>query len=221
MLLACLLVAPEGLRELPAGSIALLVILLYDFGETTFWNLFSWPFIVREARYDHHLFWPSPVDAMPVQHEMRVWATTQYLLGIAVTLFLALSVLLVTWDSPLVLPLAVGFIVMGYLTTFGTMAAVRSSVHKIVLRIRDRNLAALQHRIDAYGAKVDDLSPEESEQVQAFIALHHTIRDSPTSPRTGRTVTQATAALIIPTVLFFLTVFSEVYAERILDTVLP
>lgn len=221
MLLACLVVAPEGFRELPAGSIAMLAILLYDFGETTFWNLFSWPFIVRKARYDHHLFWASPVDSSPVQQEIRVWATMQSVLGISVTLFLVLTVVLVTWDSPLVLPLAAGFIVMGYMTTFGTMAGLRGSVRRIVTRIRDRNLAALQRRIDAYGPRVSDLSAEEAEQVQHLISLHHTIRDSPITPRSRRTFLHAASALVIPTILFFLTVFSEVYAERILDTVLP
>jgi hypothetical protein len=221
MLLACFLAAPEGLRELPAGSIAMLVILLYDFGEMTFFNLFSWPFIVREARYDHHLFWASPVDSRPVQQEIRVWATMQNLLGITVTLFLVLTVVLVTWDSPLVLPLAAGFIVMGYMTIFGTMAGVRSSVRRIVARIRDKNLAALQSRIDAFGPRVSDLSPEEAEQVQQLINLHNTIRDSPVTPRSRRTIMHAASALVIPTILFFLTVFSEVYAERILDTILP
>ena len=73
MLLAGWLFVPDALRELPAGSLVLLAWLLYDFGTTPiYWGvLVNWAFIAREARYDHHLFWPSPADSPEVHKVMR------------------------------------------------------------------------------------------------------------------------------------------------------
>ena len=121
MLLARALFTPVALRELPAGSIVLLAWLLYDFGRTSiYWgNLFYWAFMAREARYDHHLFWPSPADSPEIQKAMRRTTQQGFVTGWWITFLLVLTVVLVGWDSPLVLPLAVGFVVIGYLTTIG------------------------------------------------------------------------------------------------------
>lgn len=222
MLAACWLFAPTAMRELPAGTLVLLAFLLYDFGAgAVYSNLVDVSFMAREARYDHHLFWVSPVDSPEVQAELRMMSFLSFGVGMWVTLWLVLSVVLVSLDSPLVPPLAAGFIVVGYVTTFGSAVAIRGSVRRIVERIRDRRLAILQRRIEAFESRFADLSPQDSERLHGLIALHDTIRDAPTSPTTTHTLLNAAAGLIIPTTLFVLTVFGEVYAERVLDAILP
>jgi len=141
--------------------------------------------------------------------------------GLYITLFLVMTVVLVGWDSPLVLPLAVGFVVIGYLTTIGMAFSNRASVRKIVERNRQQRLALFRSRIDAFAPRMVDLSPEEPERLRDLLFLHDRIRDAPTSTTTTHTMVRTAAGLLIPTIAFVVTVFGEVSAERILDAILP
>lgn len=219
MLLLCGLFAPAAMGALPAGSIVLLTFLLYDFGVIIV--PVDWALMIREARYDHHLFWPSPVDTPEVQRAIRMTNLLGLATGMWVTIYLVLVLVLVSWESPTVLPLAVGFIVFGYLYTIGSTLGFRAGIQKIVERTRRQRLLGLQDRIDAFGARYADLSTQESEHVRGLIELHNAIRDAPATPTTTHTLMHAIGGLIIPTVMFLVTVFGEVYAERILDAILP
>jgi hypothetical protein len=222
-LLACALFAPGALSELPAGSIVLLAWLLYDFGTiAVYWgNLFNWAMMAREARYDHHLFWPSPADSPEVHKMMRKTTSQAFAAGWWITVFLVMTVVLVSLDSPLVLPLAVGFVAIGYLSTIGLAVSNRASVRKIIERSRQERLAMLRSRIDVFGPRCADLTPQESERLRDLLFLHNEIRDAPSSPTAAGTVLRTAAALTLPTIMFVVTVFGEVSAERILDALLP
>lgn len=219
VLVACSLLAPTGLSELPAGSIVLLFLLVVDFGATTV-NPFESAVFAREARYDHRLFWPSPADSPEVQRAIQTTTVFGFVTGLWVTIALMLAVL-VAWDSPLVVPLSVGFIVIGYLFAFASAASLRSAIQRIVKRSRNERLERLQRRIEAFEPRFDDLPAEEFEQARRLIDLHDMIRDAPTTPTTARTLVRSAAGLIVPTIVFVITVFGEVYAERFLETILP
>jgi hypothetical protein len=217
------LFAPGALGALPAGSIVLLALFMVDFGSTVvFWSILTGTvFMARVARYEHRLFWPSPADSPAVRKAMRYVTAAGTTTGIWITIILVLTVVLVTWDSPLVVPFGGGFILLGYLATFGAALSSRRSIQKTVQRVREQRLRGLQERIDDFGPNYTDLSPHESQQLRDLLFLHHDIRDAPTTPTTARTVMQTAVGLIIPTVLFLATVFGEVYAERFLDAILP
>jgi hypothetical protein len=223
MLLASWLFVPDALSELPAGSLVLLAWLLFDFGTTPiYWGvLINWAFIAREARYDHHLFWPSPADSPEVHKVMRKTTEQGRAAGLWITILLVMAVVLVGWDSPLVLPVAVGFIGIGYLATIGAALGWRANVRKIIERSRQQRLAVFRSRIDAFEPRMVDLSPEESEQLRDLLFLHDKIRDAPTSTTTAQTALRTAAGLLIPTIAFVITVFGEVSAERLLDALLP
>ena len=119
------------------------------------------------------------------------------------------------------LPLAVGFVVIGYLSTIGLAFSNRASVRKIVERSRHQRLALFRSRIDAFAPRMVDLAPEESERLRDLLFLHDRIRDAPASTTTTHTVVRTAAGLLIPTIAFVITVFGEVSAERILDAFLP
>jgi hypothetical protein len=223
MLGASGLLAPAAFSELPVGSLVLLAFLLHDFGGFIVYggSLVNWVVLAREARYDHRLFWPSPADSPEVRKAMGMTTGQGFGAGAWITLYLVLTVALVSWASPLVVPLAVGFILIGYLTTLGLALGNRRSIRRIVERIRDQRLAALQHRIEAFGPRFADLSPVESQQLRGLIDLHNLIRDAPTTPTTTHTVLHAATALVVPTLMFVVTVFGEVSAERFLDAILP
>ncbi len=219
MLGAGWLSAPTGMGDLPAGSIVLLALLLFDFGALmVFGDFFEWAFTARQARYDHHLFWPSPADSPEVRKAMQMWNVRA--LTFWITAYLVLTLILVSWDSPVMVPLAVGFIVIGYLTTIGTALGDRAGVHKIVERARHQQLEGLRRRIDPFRSRYTELSPSESEQLRNLIDLYTTIRDSPTTSN-SHTFWRSTAGLIVPTIVFVITVLGEVSAERLLDAILP
>ncbi|MEN8239755.1 MAG: hypothetical protein ABFR53_11210, partial [Actinomycetota bacterium] len=200
MLVGCWLFTPPALGGVPIGSIVLLVFLLEEFGEgVVFGNYQQSAFIIHEARYDHHLFWPSPADSPQVKSALKGGTRHGFITGIWITFYLALAVWLVSWGSPLVLPLAVGFIVIGYLTTISVALINRASIQKIVERSRERWLTVLQDRIDGFGRPVPDLSHEESARLRESIDLHNLIRDAPSTPTTTRTLIHTAVGLIIPT----------------------
>jgi hypothetical protein len=215
--------APDALRALPIGSSVLLALLLYEFGATVvFWgNLFNRAFMAREARYEHRLFWPSPADSPEVKKIMRKTTSQAFIAGWWITVFLVTSGVLVGWNSPLVLPLALGFVVIGYLTTIGMAVSNRASVHTIIERSRQQRLGVLRQRIDTFESRFLELSPPEAEELQRLLFLHDKIRDAPAAPADSRTFLRTAAALIPPTVMFVITVFGEVSAERLLDAILP
>ncbi len=220
LLAACWVFAPTGMSGLPAGSIALLAFVLYDFGVMSV-DPGSWGLIRRQARCDHHLFWASPVDTPEVQRAMRMTTIWGFASGMWVTIYLVLTLVLISWDSPLVTPLAVGFIALGYLTTLGWAVGGRAAIQQIVHRSRLRRLAALQDRLETFEPRLAELPSEEAEQAKHLIELHATVRDAPTTPGTANTVLRAATGLIVPTIVFIITVLGEVSAERILNAILP
>jgi hypothetical protein len=223
MVSAGVFVAPAALNALPVGSIVLLVWLLYDFGATVVhWGtLFNRAFMAREARFEHRLYWPSPADSPEIQKVMRKTTNQAFIAGWWITFFLVLAVVLVGWDSPLVPPLAVGFVVIGYLSTIGLAFSNRASIRRIIERSRQQRLAVLRSRLDTFEPRMAKLSPEEAEDLRNLLFLHDRIRDAPAAPTHSRTFLRTAAALIPPTVMFVISVFGEVSAERFLDAMFP
>ncbi len=220
MLLAGWIYSPSAMAELPAGSIVLLTLVLYDFG-TALANPMYEVFLARQARYDHHLLWISPADSPAVHKALRTTTAMGLVSGMWITVYLLLALVLVSWGSPLVLPLAVGWIVIGYLFNIGLALADRAAIQRIVERARSRRLEGLQQQIEVFEPRYATLSRQESSQLRDLLLLHDTIRDAPTTPTATHTVMHAMAGLIVPTVLFVVTVLGEVYAERIFDAILP
>ena len=71
----------------------------------------------------------------------------------------------------------------------------------------------LRDRIDAFEPRFADLSQEESERLDDLLSLHNTIRDAPATFSATHTAARAATRLIVPTIVFIITVFGEVSAE--------
>jgi hypothetical protein len=216
----CVLLAPDALRALPVGSTVVLAIILFEVGELTFWSLAAVALVRHESGLDHDLFWPDPVASVEVQAQLRAWSELEVGRGTVVTLYLGLAIVLVGWDSPLVVPLAVGLVATGYLMTLVSTLAMRRGIGRIVARVRDRHLASIQQQLDAYEDRLARLTPTDHDEVQQLLALHDRVRNAPTRPKRSQSAAHAVAALLIPTVMFVLTVLSEVSAERLLEGLL-
>lgn len=214
------LVAPAAVAALDAGTLVLVAIVLFDFGSVAVWPT-EWQLIAREAAYDHELFWASPADSPEVRREMRLVTGFGWATGFWITVYLAVAIVLLSWSSPLVLPVAGGFFAFGYVATVANTLGARAGIQRIVQRVRDARLEPLRRRIEAYGADVDDLSPAAAGRLRNLLDLHDRIRDAPTTPTASRTLLRTAVGLLVPAMLFLLTVSGEVYAERVLDAILP
>lgn len=222
VLLGCASSAPAEFAALPLGSVVLLGILAYEVGEFVYFGPgFMVPFLLKEGRYEHRLSWLHPADTEPVRRTVRAWAELVFLGGIAITVYVVFAALLVLPSWPVVTAAVGLFTVVGYLSTFASYFAVRSSVRSIASRIRDQHLQELRDRIEVMGSGLSRLSGDQAEEVQHVVGVYNLVREMPTTPSTSETLGHAAKALLVPTLAFFLAVLSEVYAERLLDQLLP
>lgn len=223
VLLACALVAPGQLRAVHVGSLVLLATLLYEFGEAVVGSVLHFaPFMLKESHFAHRLSWLSPLDSPPVQEMLHAWGYAITVLGTYTAVYFVFAVVLLEPASVTVLlaPVA-GFAMVALAVTLGGLVGLRSSVRRIVRHTRDETLQRLQGLIDSYEPRLEDLPPAEWQQLQSLIATYAAVRDAPTSPSGEQTLGRAAGALAIPALGFLLAVLAEVYAERLLDQILP
>ena len=140
--------------------------------------------------------------------------------GMWITVLLVVTLVLTSWDSPLVIPLGVGFLVIGYSTVIGVALGDRAALRRIVEHSRNQELDQLQQQIAPYRSRYTQLTPQETEQLRSLLELHTVIQNAPTTAST-RTLWRTAAGLLLPTLVFAVTVLAEVSAERYLDTILP
>lgn len=122
--------------------------------------------------------------------------------------------------TALLAPIA-GFALAAIIFDTASWLSVRRSVQRIVRHTRDATLESLRERIERIGPREKELTPAESEQLQGLLATYAAVRDAPTGPSGAETFGHAVTALAIPALTFFLAVMAEVYAERLLDQILP
>jgi hypothetical protein len=219
---ASAIVSPLAMSALPAGTIALLGLMLYELTELSFVLLFfTGPLLFREAKYAHDLFPLDPASAIPVQRALRTWGTSVWAVGISTTLMSALAGFLVGPDAPALVTVVAAFTLIGYLATFLSLALMHASLRTVVGAIHDATMARLQRSITDLQGRLESLRPEESQRLQYLLGLYTLVRDAPTTPKASRTLGHALTALIIPTLGLFVAVLTEVYAERFLEVVLP
>jgi hypothetical protein len=219
---ATAVVAPDEFRTLHPGSLALLALLLYEYGESASMRFIFFMLYVRESRYRHRLSWLSPFDSQPVQSFLSIWRQAAIGGSVMMSMSFVLAVILIAPASVTVLlaPVA-GFTLVTVVLDMASVMSVRTSVQRIVRHTRDATLDRLRHRIDSFEPRLEDLRPQETEQLQGLIATYAAVRDAPTGPSGAQTFGHAVTALAIPALAFFLAVMSEVYAERLLNQVLP
>ena len=100
VLAACALLAPGELRAVHVGSLALLAVVLYDFGEAVVVTVLAIaPFALKEAHYPHRLSWLNPLDSPPVQKMVHAWGHAMVLLGWSTALYFVLAVVLLRYAA--------------------------------------------------------------------------------------------------------------------------
>lgn len=223
VLAACALLAPGELRAVHVGSLTLLAVVLYDFGEAVTVSVLAIaPFALKEAHYPHRLSWLNPLDSPPVQQMVHAWGHAMVLLGWSTAIYFVLALVLLEPDSitALMAPIA-GFALVALMVTIGGLVAIRSGVRSIVRLTCDQTLQRLQHQIDQYEPRLEKLTADEWRQLEGLIATYQAAREAPTSPSGEQTLGRALGALAIPAAGFLLAVLAEVYAERLLDQLMP
>ncbi len=213
---------PAAFWSIHPGTLIMLVLLVYEFTEAMVGVLISMRLFTVEARFPHHLSWLDPLASAPVQAMLHTWyagigpgSPLVILYGLAVTILLApISIDL------LVVPLG-GIALIGLVFVLSSLVSLRRSVNGIVEHAKEATLESLRSRIESLEPRARDLSTDESERLRALLDTYAMVRAAPTGPTGAQTLGHAVTALAVPALAFFLAVMSEVYAERILDQLLP
>lgn len=215
-------VSPALPRGLHPGSVALLALVLYEFGENLAMRFLYFGLFSQESRFAHRLSWLSPADSPAIQSLLGVWAKLTVISGIGLALDFAIVVLLVAPSSlPALLGPIAGFAVAAVVVDTASLMSLRTSVRRVVRHSRDATLDRLRRRIDSFEPRLEELTPAETTQLQGLIATYAAVRDAPTGVSNRETFGHAVSALAIPALAFFIAVMVEVYAERLLDQLLP
>jgi hypothetical protein len=212
----------EAFRALPVGTLVMLALLVYEFTEAMVAVLLSVRLFTVEAQFTHRLSWLNPLASPPVQATLHTWfagfgpgSPLVVLYGLAVTILIApLSLDL------LVVPLG-GIALVGLVLVFASLVSLRRSVQGIVQHAKDATLETLRDRIESFEPRTRDLTTDESQRLRALLATYAAVREAPTGPTSAQTFVHAVTALAVPALTFLLAVMSEVYAERLLDQLLP
>jgi hypothetical protein len=216
------LVAPSAFEGLPAGSAVLLGVLAYELGEFVYLYIGLLPaFLSQLARSEHRLFWLNPLESEPIRRTLHSAGVNYTIVGFAVTQYVVLSAFLVSLESPLLIPVAGTFTVIGYVAVGVAVVQTRRAARTIAVSVRDRHLRVLEDRIEAFGDRLAGLTPAENDELRHLLETYRAVREMPTRPSTSETFGHAAKALIIPTLGLLIAVMSEVYAERLLDQLLP
>jgi hypothetical protein len=222
ILAAGALVAPDDLRAVHPGSLALIGLVLYEFGEERAMRFLYFGLYRHESRFPHRLSWLSPADSPAVQSLLGLWRKLTVVNAAGLTVDFIFVVLLVAPDSlPALLAPIAGFALAAAVLDTASLLTVRTSVQRIVRHTRDAALESLCERIEGLEPRKRELTPAESEQLRALLATYAVVHDAPTGPGGGETFGHAVTALAIPALAFFLAVMAEVYAERLLSQFLP
>jgi hypothetical protein len=222
ILAAAALVAPDSLRAVHPGSLGLIALVLYEFGEERAMRFLYFRLYRDESRYPHRLSWLSPADSPAVQGLLSLWRKLTVINAVGLTMDFIFVVLLLAPDSvsALLAPI-VGFALAAVVFDTVAILTVRTSVQRIVQHTRGSALESLRQRIEGLEPRTRELTTAESEELRALLATYAAVRESSTGPSGSETLGHALSALAIPALAFFLAVMAEVYAERLLDQFLP
>jgi hypothetical protein len=134
---------------------------------------------------------------------------------------LSVGILIAPVSTDLLLAPLAGIALIGLGLTLTSVISLRRSEQRIVRQTRDVTPESLRERIESLEPRKRELTPTESEQLQALLSTYAAVRTAPTGPSGAQTFGHAVTTLAIHALTFFLVVMSEVYAERLLDQLLP
>lgn len=213
---------PDAFWAIHPGTLVLLVLLVYEFTEAMIGVLVTMRLFTAESRFPHRLSWLDPLASRPVQAMLHTWfagigpgSPMVVLYGLAVTILIAP----VSADL-LVVPLG-GIALIGLVLVLASLLSLRRSVNRIVEHSKEATLESLRARIEALEPRSRELTSDQSERLRALLATYAAVRDAPTGPSGAQALGHAATALAVPALTFLLAVMTEVYAERLLDQLLP
>jgi membrane protein implicated in regulation of membrane protease activity len=213
---------PEGWRSVHIGTVVMGALLVHEYLEAHLSASLTVLVFARESRLSHRLSWFDPLSSPPVQAMLHTWFASVGAGSPLLVLYgVALASLLVP-VSPglLVVPLGASALI-GLVLSVASLVGLRRSVRRIVQHAKDETLKSLRERIERLEPRERELTADESERLRALLDTYAAVRDAPTGPPGVQTLGRAVTALAIPALTLFLAVMSEVYAERLLDQLLP
>lgn len=207
--------------HIPAGTIVLGAMLLYQVGEITYTVLMLGIEAGMLTDYDYELYRLSPIDSVALQQSIRGSNRIALLVGLVVTIFIIGFAILLPVQSDLGRRIALVLLVMAYLATGFGVILPRLAMKRIVQMEKVREMAPLQRRLDHLSAQLRELTDAEYEEIQRLKEIHDVIRDSSENVLPVSTIGQLVSSLILPTIAFAAAVAGEVMLSGLFERFLP
>lgn len=206
---------------IPAGTIILGAMLLYQVGEISY-TVFMLGIESRIlGEYDYELYRLSPIDSVAIQRSIRGSNRLGLLVCVIATVFiLGFVVLLPASESALIQQIALILMVLAYLATGFGVVLPRLAIKRVVQAEKEREMAPLQRRLDHLSARLRELSDAEYDEMKRLKETHDIIRDSSENVLPISTIGQLFSSLILPTLAFAVAVAGEVLLGNLLESTL-
>jgi hypothetical protein len=203
--------------RVPAGTVVVAAMLLYQVGEI----LYAVSMLGLESRmldkYDYELYRLGPIDSIAVRRSIRGSNRIALLVGLVATCFILGFVLLLSTQTRLVAPLALAMLVVTYVATAIGVVMPRLAIRRIIQAEKERELAPLQARLDAYMARITELTEDEHKALTRLKTTHDAIRDSSENVLPIRNIGQLLSSVVLPTLTFAATTAGRAYITRLLE----
>jgi len=216
-----ILIVSGGLARaaLPAGEVALASMLLYQVGEITYSVLVLGIESRILGEYDYELYRLSPLDSLPLRRALRGSSALGLLVCLVATAFIAGFAVLFRDHGRLAAHATFVLVVVAYVATgLGTLLP-RLAMLRVVRAEKEREMAPIQARLDAFVARAFELDLTEQKEMERLQKMHDTIRDAPESVLPIASVGQVVSALFLPTITYVLSQAREHVAETLLQFV--
>jgi hypothetical protein len=206
-----------GEAALPAGTVVIGGILIYQVAEVTYTVVLNGIESRRLASSDYALFGLSPIDSVPIRCAVRGYNRVALGHSMVATLFLIEFLMLLPASSPLTPWVALVLLAMVYFgVAFGNVLP-RLGMQRIVQAEKDRRLARVQERLNQLAGRMLSPGPGERLELHRLLELHDRICASSENLLPLATVGNLVGTLLAPTLVFVLAVAGEVYLERLLE----
>jgi hypothetical protein len=205
---------------MPAGTVVLGAMLLYQVCEITY-TVFI---LGLESRilvaYDYELYRLSPIDSVALQQSIRGSNQIGVLVSLVATVFIIGFVILLP-DPQLMILIGLILLGMAYLTTGFGVILPRLAMKRIVQLEKEREMVPLQRRLDYLSARLRELTEEEYEEMKRLKETHDIIRDSSEDVLPISTIGQLVSSLIVPTVALVAAVAGETFLGTLFERLMP
>lgn len=206
---------------IPAGTVALGAVLIYQAGENAYHNILLGAESRIFSSYDYDLYDMSPIESVAMRRSLRGYNQMALLSSVLITLIIIGFVVLLPAESDLALPIGLILLLVVYLgVAFGTVQP-RRNMERVIRAKKEQEMETMQRRINASLKRLSELSADEYEEMRRIEDVYDKICDSSENLLPLTTIGRTIATLLLPTITVLVTTAGEAYLSQFLERLLP